>query len=495
MVATPVIVIPGSIRLVILALSATLMAAAAAPAAGRDATIQVRIDPRIELCSIIFRLAGFNEYSQGKVTSYLDDIEAHFGPHRDHAVIAMAQSLRAERGISFDACMALAIHFADDGSLQPAAPLDDQSLQLYGDGRWTPERAASFMTQVRDFAAATDFEAFCEAHRALYELTELRMRAMIDAHVDEGWFGRFYGVEPTAPFTVVPGLVNGGSNYGPKFIAPGRADGNEHLYAIIGVWRTDDAGEPAFGEEFVGTIIHEFNHSFVNHVVEAHRDELATAGELIQRAVAEPMKRQAYGHWKTIIDESVVRAAVVRYLRAHADEARVKQEIKAQEDRSFLWIAPLEQLLGEYEADRAAYPVFADFMPRVVTFFDEYAPGMEAVVAERERAMEAKRPQIVSIEPAAGSEQVGPGATAIVITFDRPMRGGYSLMISELGPFPPAGEPSWNDDRTVFTLPVTLAPDTVYAYAINSENGGSFRSAADDVPAKRQVVWFRTGKE
>ena len=48
---------------------------------------EIRVDPRIELLSIIFRLAGNPEYSRGEVRSYVEDVEAHFGPFREHAVV------------------------------------------------------------------------------------------------------------------------------------------------------------------------------------------------------------------------------------------------------------------------------------------------------------------------------------------------------------------------------------------------------------------------
>ena len=38
-------------------------------------SIEVTVDPRVELVSIIFRLAGHQEYNQGRVDSYTDDVE------------------------------------------------------------------------------------------------------------------------------------------------------------------------------------------------------------------------------------------------------------------------------------------------------------------------------------------------------------------------------------------------------------------------------------
>jgi hypothetical protein len=59
---------------------------------------EVRVDPRVELMSIIFRLAGNPEYNRGEVKSYVDDVEDRFGSFREHAVVEMARELRKTRG-------------------------------------------------------------------------------------------------------------------------------------------------------------------------------------------------------------------------------------------------------------------------------------------------------------------------------------------------------------------------------------------------------------
>ena len=84
--------------------------------------IEVRVDPRVELFSIIFRLAGNKEYSQGRVESYVKDVEKHFGPFRNHPAVGMARKLRTTRGVGYDAPMSLAVHL-DAENLETKLPL------------------------------------------------------------------------------------------------------------------------------------------------------------------------------------------------------------------------------------------------------------------------------------------------------------------------------------------------------------------------------------
>ena len=71
--------------------------------------VTVGVDPRVELISIIFRLAGNREYNQGKVLRYTADVKRQFGPYKEHPVIKLAVSLRKKYGVSFDAPMSLAV--------------------------------------------------------------------------------------------------------------------------------------------------------------------------------------------------------------------------------------------------------------------------------------------------------------------------------------------------------------------------------------------------
>lgn len=48
------------------------------PCPGAQSEPDVRVDPRVELMSVIFRLAGNPEYNQSRLTSYIQDVEEHF---------------------------------------------------------------------------------------------------------------------------------------------------------------------------------------------------------------------------------------------------------------------------------------------------------------------------------------------------------------------------------------------------------------------------------
>lgn len=101
-------------------------------------------------------------------------------------------------------------------------------------------------------------------------------------------------------------------------------------------------------------------------------------------------------------------------------------------------------------------------------------------------------PQIVSMEPAAGSTDVDPKLAAIRVKFDRAMSKGMSWTGG--GPeFPPVDrsrKARWIDDRTCI-LPVKLKRRSYYRLGINSKSYQNFRSA-DGTPTPPTALFFTT---
>jgi hypothetical protein len=332
----------------------------------------VRVDPRVELMSLIFRLAGNPEYTQDRLPSYIQDVEKYFGAFRNHDAVQMAMQLRRSRGVSFDAVMSMALHVEDVDSMKERVPLEP--VPKSWDRRWTVEDTREFQNAVRSFVKDARFDGFFDAHQDLYRTAESRMEKVLDDHRVLDWFDGFFGARSGASFTVILGMMNGGACYGPRVVFP---DGQEELYCVLGVWLKDRRGLPRFDRSILPTVVHEFCHSYINPLVNSHAGELEKAGEKIFSTVAEAMKRQAYPGWQTMMYESLVRACVVRYRLANEGEAAAERQIIQENTNRFFWMRDLSNLLGEYEADRGRYPNLDSFFPEIVKFFDTYATSLQ----------------------------------------------------------------------------------------------------------------------
>jgi hypothetical protein len=471
---------------------------ATGPAApGSAHSLRVEVNPRVELLSLIFRLAGNPEYSEGRVKSYAEDAEKQFGKYRSHAVIKLAHKLRDTRGVSYDAVMSMAIHLTDAEHVKLKLPLEPWPEGL--DQRWTAPEVSNFLAAAQHFVKDSSFQQFIEQHRPLYQTTAARMQTLIEKEAHLEWFDGYFGKRPHASFTVVPGLLGGGGgSYGPHFRA---ADGHEELYCVLGVWQTDKQGMPEFTLNTLPIVVHEFCHSYANPIIERHLAELQASGDALFEHVAGQIRsysRGAYGNGQTLLKESLVRVCVIRYQRQYEGEEAARRAIQAEKRNGFLWMPEMSDLLGEYEAHREQYPTLEEFSPRLVTFFAETAKKFPKTQTAKARTdLAGKRPKVVSMIPANGAQDVDPGLTAIQVVFDRPMADKSWSFVGDGGPHCP--EPTgkgvhYDAQRKVWTAPVRLKPDCSYEFMLNSETCQGFRSE-EGVPLEPVSVVFKTASQ
>jgi hypothetical protein len=443
---------------------------------------QVGVDPRVELMSVIFRLAGASEYSQGKIPAYNDAIDRHFAPFREHEAVRIARDLHDREGVGFDAVMSMAIHVKDVESLAETVPFD-RATSL--DARWRGIKARRFLVAARKFVADSDFAGFVKSEQPFYDSVDKRLRAWVAANADLTWFDRFFGSRTHAPFHLAPGLANGGASYG---VHAALADGVEEIYAIPGVWKVDAEGLPVFEASWTGTVVHEFSHSYANPLIDEFAPQLDKSGDRLFEAVSAAMRRQAYGNGRTVLKESLVRAVTARYILEHQGPEAAAREVNEQRKRSFLWTGDLLALLGQYAQDRQRYPTLESFMPQVVAFFADTASRVD----ELARAYDAGRPKVLSMNITNGATDIDPALKEIVVRFDRPMdRGRFGINDVAAAPSPPMGKASFDESGRVFTVAVTLEPNKEYGFSLNWPGGDVFQSA-EGVPLKPVEVRFHT---
>jgi len=460
-------------------ITAIAAATCCATLAGQEPTITARIDPRVELMSVIFRLAGAPEYNEGKVARYTAAVEQRFREFEQHPAVRKARELRRRRGVSHDAVAELAIHVTPPPALRELIAFVPRPPSL--GARWRPDEARDFLDAARQFAEQTRFTEFLSEQEALFTATTNRMQDLLDRACDLDWFSQFFGARPSASFELVLGMLNGGRCYGPRLQA---AEGNEVLYCVLGVWQTDPQGIPTFDESMIGTVIHEFCHSYCNRLIDDHFTALERSADTLFGHVGDLMRSQAYADSTTMMYESLVRACVIRYLLIHEGISSGKHAAQRDADLGFYWVNDLTKLLGRYEANRADHPTLDSFMPEVSSFFESWTASYE----ERR----ARAPTVVSIVPRNGADDVDPTASAVVITFDRPMRDSSWSFVGGGPSFPKVtGQPSYDADLRVLTLPVTLKPGWSYEFWLNRGRHRSFQSS-DGVALDPVHVLFKT---
>ncbi|WP_051697462.1 DUF4932 domain-containing protein [Prevotella sp. 10(H)] len=327
-------------------------------------------DKRVELLNIVFRLAEAPGYSFQDYKPYVDRIEQYFGKYKDHELIQYTKSILKENETDWDAVAKMAIRLDDNMVLMTGV-----SDVWQADARWSKETAEKFVSLLPQFVKDTEFDNFFRDNADLYTAAADRFVTVCE-QVNMDWYGTFYGNESSGEFLIIMALGSGPSCYG---VTLEYADGGLTAYAIMGVWKTDDEGMPLFDNHLpysdtpvLPILLHEFNHSFVNHVTEKYKDSFQESGEKIASILKSKEKMAGHYYWKTVFDEALVRACVIKYMKDNGfAQPEIDKEIKFQKEWwGFVFIEELVSELESYDRQRDTYPTFESYMPKLVEFYN-----------------------------------------------------------------------------------------------------------------------------
>jgi hypothetical protein len=458
----------------------------------------VKSDPRVELLSIVFTLAGNSEYGRSSAVQYKNDVMAYFGKFKDHEAVKLARENRNKWGVSYDAVMSMAVHIKNTITIEEKVPFTSNPEKL--DKRWKLENAEKFLAALRNFVIDTDFQQFIKVHSEFYKTTSQRLQDLIAKNAKLEWYDSFFGKRAGGLFILVPGYLTGGGNYGVGFKDP--KNGIDEMYSITSISRTDENGIPVFDPGIVSTVIHEFCHSYTNPVVEKNLGKLRDAGEKIFPFVSKKMSEQAYGQWSTMMIESVVRVCVNKYLKKNSSESAVQADIKYNIGRGFIWMDDLSKLFNDYESNRHNYTSLDDFFPKVIKFFNDYSKVIKEKASEIDKekenkiqGMKEKGPKIISTTPTDGDMNVDPATQYFTANFDRELSPStYSFCLGTKAYPSVEGNPVFENGNKTVKLKVKLKPNTEYEIWLNKDENLGLKGK-DNIPLYPVLIKFKTKQE
>ncbi len=331
-----------------------------------NAQIKVEASEKVELMAILSRTAGFREYCMDMGGQYTKDTEAWFAPYKQHPAVVYMKDLRSKYNIGYDAVMTMAINLETDGK---EIMMTGEKLNL--GNRWQNIEIDTFLVHLSQFYADTRFHDFYTQHQSFYESVLRAYEKNVMQYFHQDWYPRFYGTKPTERFHVVIGFTNGSGNYGPSRQLPGHP---KEVFAICG-YNIDEKTGKAFenGTDYAATLIHEFNHSFVNPLYDANANILHPIGEKMLERYYRGMSNQAYRNAASVINESIVRAAVIIYMQENSFSAeQIKAEMYEQITRDFLWMPELVTAMRHYSKHRNLYKTLGDYYPKIAKCLEKY---------------------------------------------------------------------------------------------------------------------------
>lgn len=339
--------------------------------------MSARVDARVELLSIVCRLAGLPEFVAAPDSGYLRRVDAHFTAQSGHAAIRNLRGLAQQRSATSRpldawAVMSLALHLDSVESLRPRGrdaapgvsdPWDDRSML-----------DSELLRHLRRFRDEARCEAFLRKERDYWRALERHIAGQwidVDAH----WLAMLLGIAPTEYYNAVLSLF-GVADFG--YFRVNHGGGRRETFTMLAIEAFGPEGMPVARdpEPIARMMLHESVHAFTNQLVDRNLPRLLppAAALLEVPEVARRVQGSFYANPPFLLYESLVRAVGIVYLlRKRPFETTRAQEIAAQEAAGFLWIRGLVELL-EAQLDRPGRQAsVAAMMPAIVAYFDELA--------------------------------------------------------------------------------------------------------------------------
>lgn len=334
-----------------------------------------KVDNRVELLSIVFRLAKVKEFDDELNPVYSKAITAHFKKYQNHSLIKFVTQLKDSLEIVYWDAPTLAVHLAQPPSLEPIVSFNDSvPATIWGKKAVLSLKLVRLLKQFYKDAQCDDFfnskKQYYESVNQQYEKQGVKL--------NRNWFLSFFGFEPTERHIAVLGL---GMRNGTwlKIHFPNEYPQTYTIYRTLSFDANglpNDFNIPIYSR----LLIHEYIHAFTNTLVDNNSKDLRTSAEIILRnpEVYKLMKDTFYGNWQFLLYETMVRACAIKYLMANEKEKAVaEEEIVKQEKLGFFWMRELVKELDNFEKDKKTYPNLEAFMPQLNVYFKQVAERMK----------------------------------------------------------------------------------------------------------------------
>jgi len=338
-----------------------------------------KVDQRVELLGIVFRLAKPDQVNDEVNPLYSKAIATHFSSQAKHPLIKYINSfadslINSGNEFGYWDALALAAHLSQPPKLEPLVPL----LSVSEDG-WDNRTllTAKMVRLLQQFYRDAKCDLFFNSQAPYYQSVE-QAYVRTGVKLNQSWFANFFGLKTTESYYAVIGLAIGNGEY----LRVNYQNNHRDTYTIFGVKKFSAEGVPSNFKEpvFAWLLIHEYVHAFSNQLVDKYLKQLQPSAEVI---LANPrvfglMKNTFYGNWQFLLYESFVRACHIKYLMSNEkNRAVVDAELTKQEKAGFFWMEGLVDGLEFYERNRNTYKDLEAYMPELMDYFKKVQTEMK----------------------------------------------------------------------------------------------------------------------
>ena len=288
----------------------------------------VKTEEGVELMEIVARFADNTVFNDSIAPLYQKDCNQWFAALKGHPAVVWLHDQLPVYSIGYEAIPWFGAHLRCKGNGLELIPNANKQYK-----RWPKKAVKEFLPLLTDFYLKSNFSEFYRQHQQMYRIAVDAARVTMADYVDLDWFGNFFKKEATADFGIIVGLNNGGGSFSIERTIPGK---RPEKIAVMLYGEKEDGTPWYFRDSEIDKIlVHEFCHSFISP--DKKYKKIAT------RLLDENRKKLnsvGYGIWENVIEETLVRASVIRYLIDHDySDDTIRQEISNQHKYyGFTWL-------------------------------------------------------------------------------------------------------------------------------------------------------------
>lgn len=207
-------------------------------------------------------------------------------------------------------------------------------------------RINKFMEHINTFYRVSEFDVFWTASQDWYaktlrEITQIKPEDEIMKTMENFYEQHFLS------YKIIPSLTLWS---GPGFGFREDTDQGAHAYFVLGPFTEDYRFDQA--DRLKTLAIHEFGHSFVNHLLETTCRDLIEDTAPLFAPLTEKMAAQGYLDWPSCVNEHFVRAGEVLIPELMNDLATSKSNLKQNaEGREFIYLPFIVDRLRKYRIE------------------------------------------------------------------------------------------------------------------------------------------------
>ena len=318
----------------------------------------------VELLCLVWRLMGAEEFNMCNVPKVYQSADSFFASMKNHEAVALAADYYRS-GVSYDAVTAYGVHLviSDQGEITFDSNYVKGSDTSFD--RWTNRQKEKMLPALNDFYQQSHFH---EWYESLESLRQEAIRSFERSNdVDFSWYNRFFGPQDNLSARVLLSFLIGPNNHGHSVVL---TDGTKLLTPVMGCFRESSSGKPYYSDDGT-TLIHEFCHPYCNPLIAKYWNSIQGKVDWVYNLVAGQMSSMAYSNGQSMMNETFVRASVVRYFMTHAG-TDPEQIMQREENRGFMLIRTVVDALGKREELQDEYATMDDFMPELVKAINDF---------------------------------------------------------------------------------------------------------------------------